>query len=159
MAKQNVPSSSLFPYVCVLVQSAPRESNPPGRVGSPEPLPLGQEHKRSFRSCGDRNRTCVGAINSRLPVPARDPPQDVNGSGDWISVRRIRSGDLQCLTFLFSLPVRCSSVRMAGIEPAFSCSQDTRITAFLHPESRIAWLVRLLVLWGEPSRLRRWPTI
>ena len=26
-------------------------------------------------SCGGRNRTCVGAVNSRLPVPARDPPQ------------------------------------------------------------------------------------
>src|SRR4051812_35452773 len=27
------------------------------------------------QSCGGRNRTCVGAVNSRLPVPARDPPQ------------------------------------------------------------------------------------
>ena len=27
------------------------------------------------QSCGGRNRTCVGAINSRLPVPARVPPQ------------------------------------------------------------------------------------
>lgn len=25
-------------------------------------------------SCGDRNRTCVMTINSRLPVPARTPP-------------------------------------------------------------------------------------
>ena len=27
------------------------------------------------QSCGGRNRTCVGAVNSRLPVPARVPPQ------------------------------------------------------------------------------------
>ena len=29
---------------------------------------------RLWRSCGGRNRTCVRAVNSRLPVPARDPP-------------------------------------------------------------------------------------
>ena len=28
-----------------------------------------------FTSCGGRNRTCVGAVNSRLPVPTRVPPQ------------------------------------------------------------------------------------
>ena len=28
------------------------------------------------QSCGGRNRTCVGAVNSRLPVPARVPPQN-----------------------------------------------------------------------------------
>ena len=26
-------------------------------------------------SCGDRNRTCAGALNRRLPVPTRAPPQ------------------------------------------------------------------------------------
>ena len=31
-------------------------------------------------SCGGRNRTCVTTINSRLPVPAQDPPQ-WEGSG------------------------------------------------------------------------------
>ncbi len=29
---------------------------------------------RPWRSCGGRNRTCVTAVNSRLPVPAQDPP-------------------------------------------------------------------------------------
>ena len=29
----------------------------------------------SVSSCGGRNRTCDGAVNSRLPVPARVPPQ------------------------------------------------------------------------------------
>ena len=29
----------------------------------------------SCSSCGDRNRTCVTTVNSRLPVPARTPPQ------------------------------------------------------------------------------------
>lgn len=28
------------------------------------------------QSCGGRNRTCVGAVNSRLPVPTRVPPQN-----------------------------------------------------------------------------------
>jgi hypothetical protein len=28
------------------------------------------------QSCGGRNRTCVGVINSHLPVPARVPPQN-----------------------------------------------------------------------------------
>ena len=29
----------------------------------------------STQSCGGRNRTCVGMINSHLPVPTRAPPQ------------------------------------------------------------------------------------
>jgi hypothetical protein len=34
------------------------------------------------QSCGGRNRTCVGAVNSRLPVPTRDPPhQEVRTAG------------------------------------------------------------------------------
>ena len=53
-------------------ESAPRESNPPGRLGSPAPLPLGQGRINDSSSCGGRNRTCVRAVNSRLPVPARD---------------------------------------------------------------------------------------
>ena len=31
---------------------------------------------QSTKSCGGRNRTCVGAVNSRLPVPTRIPPQN-----------------------------------------------------------------------------------
>ena len=31
-------------------------------------------------SCGDRNRTCVVTVNSRLPVPARTPPQEFSVS-------------------------------------------------------------------------------
>lgn len=53
-------------------ESALRESNPPFQLGRLAPLPLGQGH---IHSCGGRNRTRDGAINSRLPVPARDPPQ------------------------------------------------------------------------------------
>ena len=29
------------------------------------------------QSCGGRNRTCVSTINSRLPVPAQDPPHQL----------------------------------------------------------------------------------
>lgn len=40
---------------------------------------------RSSISCGGRNRTCVRAVNSRLPVPARVPPQSKKNSQDgWI---------------------------------------------------------------------------
>ena len=34
------------------------------------------------QSCGGRNRTFVGAVNSRLPVPARVPPQCQSGRLD-----------------------------------------------------------------------------
>ena len=125
-----------YPAIC---KSALRESNPPASdqpsVGarSLEPLPLGQEHVVSsaegegvepsrliarplskrlpspiglpfrfmFKSCGGRNRTCVRAVNSRLPVPARVPPQSFQ-------------------------------VRMAGFEPAISCSRSTRNARLSH---------------------------
>ncbi len=42
----------------------------PASNGVPSPVGL------SFRKgCGGRNRTCVWAVNSRLPVPTRAPPQ------------------------------------------------------------------------------------
>ena len=63
-------------------KSALRESNPPRQVGSLEPLPLGQGHVL-HQSCGGRNRTCVRAVNSRLPVPTRVPPHHVS-QDDWI---------------------------------------------------------------------------
>jgi hypothetical protein len=34
------------------------------------------------QSCGGRNRTCVGVINSHLPVPARVPPHRQSGRLD-----------------------------------------------------------------------------
>ena len=37
--------------------------------------PLIQPDDFPSSSCGDRNRTCVVTVNSRLPVPARTPPQ------------------------------------------------------------------------------------
>jgi hypothetical protein len=44
-----------------------------------------------FKSCGGRNRTCVGALNRRLSVPARTPPQS-SGRGfpcaDCLSAQR-----------------------------------------------------------------------
>jgi hypothetical protein len=58
-------------------------------------------------SSGGRNRTCVPPVNSRVPVPARAPPESSH-----------------------------RTVGMAGFEPAISCSQGRRIgQAFLHPES------------------------
>ena len=54
-------------------------------------------------SCGGRNRTCVTAVNSRLPVPTRAPPhQAVNEVGLKVGV--------------------------VGFEPTVSCSRSTRIS-------------------------------
>ena len=55
------------------------------------------------RSCGGRNRTCVGAINSRLPVPARDPPQSSQSA--WSdSNRRSRAPEARGFP---GFPTRC----------------------------------------------------
>jgi hypothetical protein len=115
-----------------LIESTPRESNPPHQVGSLAPLPLGQGYvcfvetiafvfpfslllsgltqssggRRGSRtlkavklvpvragchrqlacpsvfvSCGGRNRTCVTAVNSRLPVPTQNPPHQISQRG------------------------------------------------------------------------------
>ncbi len=70
----------------------PRLIARPASNGLPSPIGL------TFRitSCGGWNRTSVRAVNSRLPVPTRVPPQN--------------------------------KVRMAGFEPAISCSRNTRNT-------------------------------
>jgi hypothetical protein len=36
---------------------------------------INDKQSTTNHGCGDRNRTCERAVNSRLPVPARDPPQ------------------------------------------------------------------------------------
>ncbi len=41
------------------------------------PSPIGLPFRSS---CGDRNRTCVGALNRRLPVPTQAPPQNRVGA-------------------------------------------------------------------------------
>ena len=62
-----------------VVQRKERESNPQG--SSLDRFRSGCHHHLAcpsvlmFKSCGGRNRTCVRAVNSRLPVPARVPPQ------------------------------------------------------------------------------------
>ncbi len=50
--------------------------------------------------CGDRNRTCEGAVNSRLPVPAQAPPQSSRRS--WIRTNdllRPRQADGQTVPY------------------------------------------------------------
>lgn len=85
-------------------KSALRESDPPVRFGRPVPLPLGQGHVLSFRSCGGRNRTCDRAVNSRPPVPTRAPPQSHFHK----------------------------QVGAAGFEPTISCFRSTRISKLSH---------------------------
>jgi hypothetical protein len=56
-------------------QSALRELNPSRRLGRPAPCRSAKGTLCSQASCGGRNRTCVRAVNSRLPVPTQTPPQ------------------------------------------------------------------------------------
>lgn len=74
-------------------------------------LPRSNKHE----SCGGRNRTCDATINSRLPVPAQDPPQ-------LFSYR---------LRHCFLAIARPSQLlaRTAGFTPAISCSRGTRPVA------------------------------
>ena len=80
-------------------------------------------------SCGGRNRTCVRAVNSRLPVPARVPPQDrLESRGlrleDEIELERYLKPQVSRLKF--------RRVRTAGFEPAVSCARSTRIARLSH---------------------------
>jgi hypothetical protein len=69
-------------------QRKERESNPQGssldrfRDGCHHPLACPSVFANN---CGGRNRTCVRALNRRLPVPARAPPQSSRRS--WIRTR------------------------------------------------------------------------
>ena len=115
------------------IKSALRELNPPRQLGRLAPLPLGQGHAQrkeresnpqgssldrfrdgchrplacpSVTSCGGRNRTCVGALNSRLPVPTRPHRNRVGAVGfePTISCSRSRRN---CQAF----PRRCKSAQ------------------------------------------------
>ena len=61
-------------------------------------------------SCGGRNRTCVGTVNSRLPVPARDRPHRLTPPSGGVSV--------------------------VGFEPTFSWPRTRRIPKLSHTLSR-----------------------
>ena len=74
-------------------QRKERESNPQGFDARPLskrlPSPIGLPFRTL--SCGGRNRTCVVAVNSRPPVPARAPPHHQSG---WLdSNQRSRAPD------------------------------------------------------------------
>ncbi len=137
-------------------KSALWESNPPRRIGSPAPLPLGQGHIKAEgegvepsrliarplsgrlpspiglpfpKGCGGRNRTCVGAVNGRLPVPAQAPPQsnqsgrrELNPRSRAPATNAARRCSAECQAFL-----RPASKRPAGIEPALPPRQGGRL--------------------------------
>src|SRR5262245_32661554 len=73
------------------------------------------------QSCGGRNRTCVGVINSHLPVPARVPPQ--NQSARLESNQHLRAPEARGLSIS---PTRRYE-RPAGIEPALPPWQGSRL--------------------------------
>ena len=50
------------------------------------PSPIGLPFH--IKSSGSRNRTCVWAINSRLPVPTQDPPEYVSLKSGWSDLNR-----------------------------------------------------------------------
>jgi hypothetical protein len=74
------------------------------------------------QSCGGRNRTCVGVINSHLPVPARVPPQ--NQSARLESNQHLRAPEARGLSIS---PTRRINERPAGIEPALPPWQGSRL--------------------------------
>lgn len=84
-------------------------------------------------SCGDRNRTCVTTVNSRLPVPARTPPhqsQESRANRDMHSLRL-------CGSRLSTFNSRLYSVSVVGFEPTVSCARGTRkLQAFPHADVR-----------------------
>lgn len=68
----------------VLSRRKERESNPQGSNARPASNALAIASWLALpyhQGCGGRNRTCVRAVNSRLPVPARAPPHRVVQSG------------------------------------------------------------------------------
>jgi hypothetical protein len=73
------------------------------------------------QSCGGRNRTCVGAINSRLPVPARVPPQSVRTAGFEPAISCARGTRNPRLSHVLK------QERPAGIEPALPPWQGSRL--------------------------------
>jgi hypothetical protein len=113
-------------------ESALRESNPPRRVGSPGPLPLGQGHvcHSSRRKPWDSSpQTSLARHLLSRQAPHR--PDDFR----WLSCGgRIRT----CMRLLNrELPYRwatphCHSVRTVGFEPTISCARGTRIPRLSH---------------------------
>ena len=73
-------------------------------------------------SCGDRNRTCVRAVNSRLPVPARTPPQfisvSVAGFEPTISCARGTRISRLSHTLMIVRGLPQTTLHPAGVEPA-----------------------------------------
>ena len=74
------------------------------------------------QSCGGRNRTCVGVINSHLPVPARVPPQCQSARLE--SNQHLRAPEARGLSVS---PTRRINERPAGIEPALPPWQGSRL--------------------------------
>ncbi len=60
-------------------------------------------------SCGGRNRTCVRAVNSRLPVPTQVPPQSKSGRPDLN--RRSRAPESRGIP---GFPTSCSARAPSG---------------------------------------------
>ena len=73
------------------------------------------------QSCGGRNRTCVGVINSHLPVPARDPPQLVRMAGFEPAISCARGTRNPRLSHVLK------NERPAGVEPALPPWQGSRL--------------------------------
>ena len=83
------------------------------------PSPIGLSFRIS--SCGGRNRTCAGAVNSRLSVPAQTPPHRSQGGPIRTDDLRLpRPADSQA----FLHPVE---EHPAGVEPALPPWQGSRL--------------------------------
>lgn len=79
-------------------------------------------------SCGGRNRTCAQAVNSRLPVPTRDPPhQQVRTAGFEPAISCARDHPAGGARRNPRLSHVLKDERPAGIEPALPPWQGSRL--------------------------------
>lgn len=81
------------------------------------PSPIGLPFH--IKSSGSRNRTCVWAINSRLPVPAQDPPHHISQRGRNRTDGLVRPRHAPCSIRIGGQPFPHAEIkeRPVGFEP------------------------------------------
>ena len=104
-------------------QSALRESNPPRRIGSPAPLPLGQGHVKAEGEGVEPSRLIARPLSKRVPSPVGLPFRKL-----WWQESNLRRTRLTAACPYQHGPHHIKSVRTVGFEPTISCSRSTRNT-------------------------------
>jgi hypothetical protein len=111
------------------------------------PSPVGLTFRKG---CGGRNRTCVKAVNSRLPVPARDPPQSKSGRPELN--RRSRAPGARGIP---GFPTSCSRRAPSGSRTRTSAMARRQAAATSWARSRHAELSKIKSTGRESNPRRR----